>query len=196
MQNKFSADAAAEAEKFLRDEHYSYQKRPDGMLVVPGNIDIGRRGLDRLPDLSCVIVEGSFYCHDNNLTSLKGAPAEVRRGFWCNGNQLETLEYLPRGISGQFICQNNRLTSLKGAPPEVTGDVNCTGNPLLSLEGAPQKFNKLFTSWGTFDIWDEVPAQLKTSPETKAGMAQDAVVLGRKLGISKPIVLRKSSPNP
>jgi hypothetical protein len=45
-----------------------------------------------------------FYCLDNKLTSLKGAPKQV---------------------GGNFDCSENKLTSLAGAPQEVGGDFGC-----------------------------------------------------------------------
>jgi hypothetical protein len=180
-----------EAEKFLNEWRYQFVRQDDGRLLVPGNLDIARRNLRELPDLSCVIVCGNFYCQDNLLTSLKGAPAEVRGGFWCNGNQLETLEYSPKGVTGQYICHDNKLTSLKHAPEEILGDFSCAGNRLTSFEGAPKKFNKLMTGFGVFSSWEEVPPEFRTSRETKAAMAQDAVVLKGNMRVSRPLTLKK-----
>ena len=196
MQNAFNVSSRlSEAEKFLKDGNYNYQRRPDGMLVVEGTIDLARRRLARLPDLGNVIVTGNFYCQDNNLTSLKGAPAEVRGGFWCNDNQLESLEYAPRGITGQFVCLSNRLTSLQHAPAEIDGDFCCGNNPLSLLEGAPKKFHRLYSDFGEFKSWDEVPEKLRLSPELRAqqiaAAAQDATVLGGNIQVSKPLMLKK-----
>src|SRR4051812_23548131 len=145
MLNSFNTAAppTAEAENFLSKERYTPVRRADGMLVVQGNFDISHRGFHELPDLSCVIVTGNFYCQDNFLASLKGAPREVQGGFWCYNNRLTSLEYTPRGITGQFICGQNQLTSLEHAPAEITGDFVCKQNPLTSLEHAPKKFFSL-----------------------------------------------------
>lgn len=193
MKDAFNAAArsTAEAEDFLTCHSYSFQRQGDGRLLVQGNIDIANRKLTELPDLSCVIVAGNFYCQDNELTSLKGAPAEVRGGFWCNGNQLESLEYSPKGITGQYVCHNNRLTSLKHAPEEITGDFSCAGNRLTNLEGSPKTFNKLMTGFGIFASWDEVPEKFRYSPETIASAARNSVVLQEKMRVLKPIVFRK-----
>jgi hypothetical protein len=196
MQNAFNTSASSleQAEKLLEKEHYhNYQKRADGTIVLQGNLDISHRGYHELPDLSCVIVTGSFYCQDNFLTSLKGAPREVQDGFWCYNNQLTSLEYTPRGITGQFVCSDNELTSLQYAPAEITGDFACAGNRLSSLEHAPKKFFSLQTDFGRFDKWDDVPELLRTSAETKAVMAQDAVVLKGNMQVSKPLALKKPS---
>ncbi|TAL38016.1 MAG: hypothetical protein EPN97_04410 [Alphaproteobacteria bacterium] len=196
MKDAFNAAACstAEAEDFLACHSYSFQRQGDGRLLVQGNIDIANRQLAELPDLSCVIVTGNFYCQDNQLTSLKGAPSEVRGGFWCNGNRLESLEYSPNGITGQYICSNNRLSTLAHAPENITGDFACAGNPLTSLEGAPKQFNKLMSDFGTFKSWEEVPEKFRYSEETLAEAARKSVVLQENMSILKPITFKKATP--
>jgi len=188
---KTAASSFEQAVKFLEEEHYSFQKRPDGTILVDSSMDIANRGFHELPDLSCVIVTGNFYCQDNLLTSLKGAPQEVRGGFWCYNNQLASLEYAPRGVTTQFICGRNKLTSLEHAPAEIAGDFTCEKNNLASLDHAPRKFHSLQTDFGRFDKWDDVPERLRTSAETKAEMAADAVKLRGDIRVAKPLVFRK-----
>jgi hypothetical protein len=191
MKNAFNAGTTAKTEGLLNEWDYSFQRQSDGRLLVQGNIDLAHRGLMELPDLSCVIVTGNFYCQDNLLTSLKGAPSEVRGGFWCYNNQLTSLEHTPASITGQFICHNNKLTSLEHVPERITGDFTCSTNLLTSLEGAPKQFNNLTSDFGTFKTWNDVPERLRCSPETIAANAQKAVVLQERLRVSKPLTLRK-----
>ena len=84
-------------------------------------------------------IGGNFYCGNNKLTSLKGAPNEVGGSFYCNHNQLTTLKDAPQKVGRGFYCSYNILTSLKGAPQEVGEKFDCDNNRLTSLEGAPQK---------------------------------------------------------
>lgn len=186
--------STASAEKALSDWFYKFERQPDGRLLVQGNIDIARKNLTELPDLSCVIVTGNFYCQDNHLTSLKGAPGEVRGGFWCNGNSLQSLEYSPKGIKGQYVCHDNKLTSLKHAPEEIGGDFSCAGNRLTCFEGAPKKFNKLMTGVGIFSSWDEVPEKFRYSQETLAAAVQQSIVLQEKMRVLKPLTFKKLTP--
>ncbi len=81
----------------------------------------------------------SFYCYNNQLTSLEGAPQKVGGSFYCNDNQLTTLEGAPREVGGLFVCENNQLTSLEGAPQEVEGHFYCENNQLTTLAGAPRE---------------------------------------------------------
>jgi len=181
------------AEQALKDWRVSYEKKPDGTLVVPGNLDISGKGLTRLPDLSSVVVGGDFRCSDNQLTSLKGAPKSVGGDFYSCSNQLISLDGAPQSVGGSFLCYNNQLTSLKGAPQSIAGDFYCSDNQLTSLEGAPQSIgggfycsnNRLVclagapktlsilsrsiisSDFGYFNSWEEVPEQLRLSPATK-----------------------------
>ena len=84
-------------------------------------------------------VGGNFDCSSNNLTTPEGAPQKVGGYFRCLDNQLTTLEGAPQKVGGYFWCDSNQLTTLEGAPREVGGDFNCDKNQLTSLEGAPQK---------------------------------------------------------
>jgi hypothetical protein len=49
----------------------------------------------------------SFYCNNNNLTSLQGGPKSVGGDFYCSNNKLILLEGAPESIGGYFNCQYN-----------------------------------------------------------------------------------------
>ena len=89
-------------------------------------------------------VGGYFYCQDNQLTSLVGAPQSVGRDFYCENNQLTTLEGAPQSVGGNFDCYKNQLTSLVGAPKTIKGDFHCNNNQLTTLVGAPHSFSGSF----------------------------------------------------
>ena len=113
-------------------------ENPDGSIDYDGNVDMQELELKIIP-ANFRRVSGHFYCNDNQLTSLEGAPREVGGGFYCGGNQLTSLEGSPKVVEGSFNCAGNQLTSLKGAPREVGGSFWCTINQLTSLEGAPRE---------------------------------------------------------
>lgn len=52
-------------------------------------------------------VTGNFYCFENQLTSLKGAPQKVGGDFWCQDNKLVSLKGAPQKVGGNFVCYNN-----------------------------------------------------------------------------------------
>jgi len=92
--------------------------------------DIDLRGMN-LTELPCIFPrewDKSFYCYNNKLTSLQGAPREVGGYFWCDHNQLTSLKGAPKEVGGNFYCYNNKLTSLEGAPREVKGNFICSKN--------------------------------------------------------------------
>ena len=110
-----------------------------GLVDVDGRFDCSEQGLSDFKGVRFGVVGENFYCSDNRLTSLVGAPRKVGRDFYCWGNRLTSLEGAPREVGGSFNCDNNLLTSLEGAPREVGGVFSCDDNQLTSLEGAPRK---------------------------------------------------------
>jgi hypothetical protein len=84
-------------------------------------------------------VRGNFWCSDNNLKDLRGAPEEVKGNFHCYYNYLETLEGAPKYVSGDFECWGDRLKDLKGAPKCVGGNFYCYENPKKFTEEEVRK---------------------------------------------------------
>ena len=108
-----------------------------GLVDVDGDFKCSSQGLKELKGVKFGKVSGNFYCYENQLTTLEGAPQTVN-GFYCYGNQLTTLEGAPQTVKGSFYCSENQLTTLEGAPQTVKWSFNCDGNQLTTLEGAPQ----------------------------------------------------------
>ncbi len=121
---------------------YNLYELPDG-FVIKGDLDLAGKDFEKLPDLSKVIVEGNFYCHRcYNLTSLKGAPKKVGKGFSCWGcYHLTSLDGASEKVGGYFDCWGcDNLTSLAGAPKEVGRDFDCHNcKSLISLYGSSEK---------------------------------------------------------
>jgi len=128
----------------------NYTVNPDRTVDVDGDVDLSDMGLDKLP-LKFGYVSGDFYCGNNELTSLEGAPRKVGGNFYCFNNKLTSLEGSPEEVGGDFYCDDNQLTSLEGCPKKVGGSFDCGYNQLINLEGAPSEvggdffcsFNKL-----------------------------------------------------
>jgi hypothetical protein len=114
----------------------------EGLVDVDGSVDLSNKRLAKIP-INFGRVEGDFYCDfycpNNGLTTLKGAPREVGGYFHCGYNQLTTLEGAPSRVGGDFSCSSNQLTTLEGAPREVGGDFYCHNNGLTTLEWAPNR---------------------------------------------------------
>jgi len=86
---------------------------------------------------------GDFYCADNQLTSLEGAPKKVDGYFYCGHNKLTSLEGAPKKVGLDFNCHDNKLTSLEGAPKEVGGYFDCNLNKLTSLKNIHKIVNAI-----------------------------------------------------
>ena len=141
---------------------YNLYNLPDG-FVIEGDVYLSYKELTELPDFSKVTVERDFYCNNNKLTTLQGAPQEVGGGFYCGDNQLTTLEGAPQKVGGVFRCVNNQLTSLEGAPQEVGGDFVCYYNKLTSLTGAPREVG------GGFSCYNNQLTSLQGAPQKVGG---------------------------
>ena len=110
-----------------------------GEVDVKGDFNCSEQGLSDFKGVRFGVVKGSFWCYDNLLTSLEGAPREVGESYHCHNNLLTSLVGAPEKVRVDFYCRNNQLTTLEGAPREVGCGFSCENNRLTSLEGAPQK---------------------------------------------------------
>ena len=100
-----------------------------------GDLDLSNMNLTKLPDiLKDITVRGNFYCGNNNLTSLEGAPKSVGASFACSNNKLTSLQCDHITVGGDFYCSFNKLTSLDGAPKTVGGNFHCYQNPVKFTE--------------------------------------------------------------
>ena len=115
-----------------------------GLVDVDDDFDCSEQGLTDLKGVKFGKVNGSFYCENNQLTSLEGAPQTVGGNFWCHKNQLTSLVGAPQKVGEGFYCHGNQLTTLVGAPKRVGGGFVCYDNHLTSLEGAPQSVGGYF----------------------------------------------------
>ena len=126
--------------KFLNrytEGSWSYDPQT-GLVDVVGTFKCSNEGLDNFKGVKFGKVSGDFDCSGNQLTSLEGAPQEVRVDFNCYDNKLTSLEGAPQKVGGHFVCDYNQLTSLEGAPQQIRWSFSCEENQLTSLEGAPQ----------------------------------------------------------
>ena len=87
----------------------NYTINPDGSIDVNGNVNLSYVDLTEFP-LIFNKVSGYFSCVGSNLTSLKGGPKWVGRGFYCDENSLTNLEFSPDYVGGGFWCEYNKLT--------------------------------------------------------------------------------------
>ena len=106
------------------------------------------QGLRDLKGVKFGKVNGDFYCENNQLTTLVGAPQSVGGYFYCYANQLTTLEGAPKTVGGGFNCGDNELTTLEGAPQKVREGFYCSDNVLTTLVGAPQSVGGYFSCEG------------------------------------------------
>ncbi len=74
-----------------------------------GDINLSHKNLKKLPKNLPKKITGSFYCNDNNLTSLVGSPKSVGKNFYCRNNNLTSLKGAPKWVGGNFYCRDNNI---------------------------------------------------------------------------------------
>jgi len=178
---KMSIENIEKILNFLNIKNYSINE--DNSVDVDGSVDISGLALKKIP-IQFNRVSGDFFCNNNQLKNLKGAPREVERGFYCLRNKLESLEGAPTKVEGDFICYINNLKNLEGAPREVGGDFDCSDNELEFLKGAPIKVRGNFNCrenelknleggpkevWGHFYCYKNLLESLEGAPTIVGG---------------------------
>lgn len=76
-----------------------------GRVSVKGHVGLKTR----VPQLLVHFdqVSGGFFCDDNLLTTLLGAPTHVGGDFWCQNTPLTSLEHAPDSVGGWFVCSHD-----------------------------------------------------------------------------------------
>src|SRR5690554_5392471 len=98
----------------------NYEEYIGKTIKVTGDVNLRNLGLTKIP-INFTEVDGNFYCHENKLSSLEGAPEKVGRDFNCSVNYLTDLEGAPEKVGWHFDCFNNPLKSTKGKPETIGG---------------------------------------------------------------------------
>ena len=103
----------------------TYTINNDGSIDVDGIVDLSQMNLTKI-SFKFRNVSGSFYCYNNQLTSLEGSPNTVGGNFHCYNNQLTSLEGAPNSVGGNFICYDNpnlSYSELFKIVDKVKGDI-------------------------------------------------------------------------
>jgi hypothetical protein len=109
-----------------------------GVVDVNTHVGISVNKLYKIP-IQFGVINGVFYCNENNLKSLKGCPKKVNDGFSCNRNFLRSLKYAPKIVLGEYYCGGNNISSLKGVPLIINGYFECSYNKLKTLKNGPKE---------------------------------------------------------
>ena len=167
-----------EVEKILKkfsDRHAGYSPfignytiNADLTVDVMGGVQLNGFNLTKIP-VKFGKVSGGFYCYNNQLRTLEGAPREVGGHFMCWGNKLTSLEGAPQKVDGAFDCRQNNLTSLEGAPKKVGEHFNCANNKLTSLKGAPKEVGYSSKGLGFFRCSSNKLTSLEGAPQKVRG---------------------------
>ena len=103
-------------------------------------IDVSKKNLNYLPDLSRFKKLEILICYYNNLTSLPNLPENLKE-LHCFFNNLTSLPNLPENLK-KLHCHYNNLTSLPVLPKNLE-ILYCHYNNLISLPVLPEKLKDL-----------------------------------------------------
>lgn len=208
-----------DSEQAMRDLGIPYSRRADGMIEV-GTVELSGKLDKRLPDFSNVIVMGDFLVANNGLVTLAGAPRYVRGNMSVHDNALRDLSWAPDYVGGEFIASKNQLANLRHGPEYVGGNYNAVNNSLESVEGAPRemagilavrgnpalthleyapgKFGELQSDLGIFKTPDDIPDELRISPEKRERQRREfremmEGVTKHAKGLSQPVSAPKTA---
>jgi hypothetical protein len=112
----------------------NYTKNQDGSINVDGNVNINDMALTKIP-IKFNIVNGSFNCSGNELTTLENSPREIKFDFNCFANNLKSLNYGPIKVGSNYNCSKNLLSNLKGCVENVPNNFACNNNVIETFEG-------------------------------------------------------------
>ncbi len=129
----------------------------DGSIDCDQFINLDNQKLNIIP-FNFNKINGYFFIHDNQLTSLKNCPKYISEWFECSQNKLTSLEFGPEYVGEDYSCNHNKLITLKGCVDEVYGHFDCSNNQLTSLEFCPMEVD------GIFDCDDNKLKELDRSP--------------------------------
>ena len=136
----------------------NYTINSDGSIDVDGYVNLSFMNLTKLPIKFRKVID-NFFCSNNKLTSLEGAPIHVGGNFYCDKNRLTSLEGSPAHVGGYFSCYHNKVKSLEGGPYYVGGHFSFSNNNITSLEGVPShiggvfdcEYNPVYKVWKLFE---------------------------------------------
>ena len=104
----------------------------DGLVNVTGNVQLANKELTELP-LNFGVVNGSFYCYGNQLTTLVGSPTKVKGHFYAYYNQLTSLEGCPKDVRDRIDLTNNFIYDITGITKLKHYDMGLNVNPIFPL---------------------------------------------------------------
>lgn len=98
---------------------YDLNKLPENFTIY-GDIDLSKQSFQILPNLSTTTVMGKFDCSQNlNLTSLKGAPKQVKEFNASVCPRVTSLKYGPQCVRIYRINGNPQLKDISDLPNEL-----------------------------------------------------------------------------
>ena len=158
-----------------------------GRVNCDGDFNCGDQGLTSFNGIRFGEVKGYFYCDNNQLHSLEGAPLTVGEGFSCDNNTVSEptlwgiwelmMEHKDYGVAlvmtiGGGIHKKDQDLLLSAYP--IDSNPSLLNRLAKSISESPDSMRILsIIKKGAPDIWKEVIAQME-SPEA----GEESTILG------------------
>ena len=139
----------------LKDEEFTM--RDNGLVDVDLGTYMRRKTTNSRLPVRFGTIYGEFSIASMGLVSLEGCPGIVNGSFDCSHNQLTSLKHAPEDVV-DFDCSHNQLTSLAGCPT-TPGELVCANNLLPDLTSAPPT-SLLYALDNPFQHFRNTPAHL------------------------------------
>lgn len=167
--------------ELIEDSQYGY------VVDVFNDVELSERKLTKIAVKFNEIHNGGFFCQNNLLSSLQGAPHTVHGDVYAGDNRLKNLVGSPRNIKADFFCHANYLTSLKGCSTIIEGYFNADCNNLnkynLKLSDLPAYALGIDLS-GNMNLFDY--QHITTLEKLKIALEKDLL----SKSISEPIIIK------
>ncbi len=134
----------------------NYSINPDLSIDVNGDVVLAEllNGLFSLP-LTFNKVNGSFFCYNNDLITLKGSPKWVGGSFIFYNNRLKSLKYSPEYVGKDYNgWGNSKITNFDHRPKFIGGDVFLNKIDIDGLNWEEKIENYLQINIVNYKEWD------------------------------------------
>lgn len=140
MKEHIKFTSKIDIKNWLDENHVENYTIHDDLTVDAISVNLSQKNLTFLP-VQFNVVNSTFDISNNQLTNLKGSP-HTALSFFCQDNFLVSLEGAPQWVPKEFDCSyNTKLMSLKYAPQKV-GQFICDACSIQNLKHFNCEFQK------------------------------------------------------
>jgi hypothetical protein len=114
-------------------------------------INLSKRRLKRLPNLSKFTNVKELYCYNNQIKVLDKLPDGLKE-LYCYNNTIKELNNLPNKLQ-VMLCSNNQIQELNNLPDGLI-ELNCSHNQIQELNNLPRRLEVLYCNENPLPSFD------------------------------------------